>query len=166
MELNRMDGILSQVEISMNIALVCVLILGILQFLPCLFKKDKRFHSLLGNIYVLFSFFFIAPSTMFMGLFQTLINVKIFFILTGVSLAFCTRKSVLELLKQDWLGHFRWMLFSYLCVIEIALLKIFENHPHQLKIVGVVLLLFLIINFIFQKLNIYQRYFNHYINHH
>ncbi|MCO5231235.1 MAG: DUF2306 domain-containing protein [Chitinophagales bacterium] len=166
MELTRMGSILNQVEILMNITLVCVFIIGILQSLPCLFKKDKRFHSLLGNIYVLFSFFFIAPSTMFIGLFQTLINLKVFFILLGILLAYSTRKSVLNLLKQNWLGHFRWMLLSYVCVIEIGLLRIFEDYPHQLKIVGVIMLLFLIINFIFQRLNIYQRYVNHYINHH
>ncbi|MCO5233038.1 MAG: DUF2306 domain-containing protein [Chitinophagales bacterium] len=149
-------------EKTLDVSICIILTLGILQFIPWIYMKSKQIHFLIGNVYVLLVLFFITPCSLILGLFDKSIFDKIGIVLFWFLVAFCTRKSIHQIINKEWASHFQWMFYSYICIVEIGLIQFFSNHSLRILLVIGVFLLFILINFIFQKFRIYENFSNRY----
>ncbi|KAA9327514.1 DUF2306 domain-containing protein [Hymenobacter busanensis] len=102
-----------------------VLLTGLLQFFPALWRKRRKVHQQLGKIYVASILALAAPSGLILAFYANGgLSAKVGFTLQCVVWWLCTWQAYRLARQRQWEEHIKWMLRSFLVTLAAMSLRL------------------------------------------
>lgn len=112
------------VDLIQNLTLVVCFLVGPFQFVPFLFQRIPKLHFALGNVYVMMTLLLSAPTFIVSSIGKNTILENFYGVILGSIWWWCTRKGIFYISNKKWLLHLKWMMGSFLTLINIVLYKV------------------------------------------
>ncbi len=112
------------VNLIQNLTLIVCFLIGPWQFVPYLFRRIPTLHFALGNVYVMMTLLLSAPTFVVSSFGLDAIWKIIYGLILGALWWWCTRKGIFYISNKKWLLHLKWMMGSFLTLINIVLYKL------------------------------------------
>ena len=152
------------VNLIQNLTLVVCYFIGPWQFVPYLFKRNPTLHFALGNVYVMLTLLLSAPTTVVSAFGQDSIW-KIFYVLVlGAFWWWSTRKGIFYISNKKWLLHLKFMLASYITLLNIVLFKVMSYFQINFMVSILIALFSFLILLLIEKKRVHQRILKAFMN--
>ncbi|HUH75244.1 MAG TPA: DUF2306 domain-containing protein [Chitinophagales bacterium] len=119
------------VNLIQNLTLLVCFVIGPWQFIPILYRRKPTLHFALGNVYVMLVLILSAPTLIVSAFGEDGILKILYVLILGAIWWWTTRRGIFYISNKKWLLHLKWMIGSYLTLINIVVLKLvvhFQAH--------------------------------------
>lgn len=146
-----------------NLTLSICFLIGPWQFVPYLFRKIPILHFALGNVYVMLTLILSAP-TFIVSAFEQDSIWKIFYaLILGMFWWWSTRKGIFYISNNKWLLHLKWMMNSYILLLNIVLFKAVLYFQIKIGVSILIAISSVWILYLIEKMNFHQRILNAFV---
>lgn len=152
------------VNLIQNITLVICFLIGPWQFVPYLFKRIPTLHFALGNVYVMLTLLLSAPTTVVLAFEQDSIWKIIYLIVMGTFWWWITRKGIFYISNNKWLLHLKFMLASYVTLLNIVLFNLMSYFQISFSVSILITVISFLILLLIEKMRLHQRILNTFMN--